>query len=492
MFTNITNGFNNANEFVENVSNRGSELQKKLITSAHLNEAEKNFTDIVNVKENITNQANQAKKNFTRAADDTGNIFNNTLSNISNNVPGLSEKINTVTGNLTEKLSSKAGEFSEKIPGLNFLSSAMKTSEKIKNIKNPLKSNIDKDCAKNAYGQLILTKDNEELIKEKVEQFINRIFDEKDPIIEKKDIINETKKLFFNQLRRSIWEDYHIKHMLVYTMISNINDFSMIGPIFQNSLENMKNDNSSSTQNINTIFTNFMNELHKYITYDENNSYDGKAPNNLPPSGSYGGKKQKKKGGAIVTPDNIQIAEKISSWYNPNSDEEIINDKILYIIKNSIKDALNEPDARVKIYKGLTTLFENQIGILFQSLDGSELKLKFFILYKLLSEDTILEKSFKTAIGNLLTYANENGKSYLNIDEIQNQLMQSLKRSLYLKEIENKYKPLPETQPIIKTNYYDYGAYGGKRRKSKSKKRISKKRTSKKRTTKKKSQNSIN
>ncbi len=364
---------------------------------------------------------------------------------------GLSEK--AVAGDLTKGLSGK-------IPGLNFLSTAKNMSKNLKNIKNPLQNFIDKDCATNAYGQLILDDYNKEHIKKTATSFVNEIFntsDEKPPIISKKDIIDETRKLFFNQLRTSIWEDYHIKHMLVYTMITNPQDFNQLGGKLSDAFTGIT---EPTDVNINTIFNKFMEKLHEYVT------------SSIATPIMVGGRRKKSiKGGdnTDIDPDKIQIAEKISSWYKPNSDKEIINDKILYIIQNAIKEALNEKEARKNIYNAITKVFEEQIKSTFTSDNGDDLLLKFYILYKLLKEDNILIQSFKGAIKHTLEKLKEQNKLELETTDIQTDLTTYIQK--YFEEF---FKKVFINQPTRKP--YN----GGKRRKSKSKKRISKKRTTKK------------
>jgi hypothetical protein len=244
-------------------------------------------------------------------------------------------------------------------------------------------------------------------------------------------------------------------------MIINPQDFNQLGIMLSNAFSKIT---EPTDVNINTIFNDFMGRLETYVT----------TPIATPIMVGGRRKKSIKGGDNTPVPDENQIAEKISSWYKPNSDKEIINDKILYIIQNAIKEALNEKEARKNIYETITKLFEEQIKSTFTSDNGDDLLLKFYILYKLLKEDTILIQSFKGAIKHTLEKLKEQNKLELETTDIQRDLTTYIQK--YFEEF---FKKVFIDQPTRKP--YN----GGKRRKSKSKKRNSKKRTSKKRITKK-------
>ncbi len=352
-----------------------------------------------------TNIANEASEKINTVSNDLSNKMN-PLINMGKTVGNISESIKDTSTNIT---GASVNSLAKKVPGASALLGAINIGSNISDATKDLKkgfdkakelvSNSDETCAKNAYGHIIHEKENN--IRETVNKFVNDIFtvnNNKNPIINREDIEKATKEIFFNQLRRSIWEDYHIKHVLVYSMFKKTDntgkviispDFTTLGPLLQNAFNGF-HDKGATEDNINAIFNKFMAELNTYVNKEA----------------IKGGKRKIKKGGTNLPIENptqqLAMEKKIEKWYSPDANNEKINSDILYIITQAIQNALNEKEARKNIYEKITEVFEDQITKMFDPNFGSDLSLKFYILYNLLLNDEILISTFKRCIRTTL------------------------------------------------------------------------------------------
>lgn len=349
-----------------------------------------------------TEIANMTKTNLQNAQNMANNATGNFDSIVRQNLPTVPTVPNL------------AGGISNVIPGdssaSDIISGARGIGKKF--------SRINEKCTTNAYGNLILNKEStHNIIKKNVENFMRQIFDKDSNIIDKSEITQFTKDLIFSQVKRSIWEDNHVKHLLVYTMITNDVYFQKLGEILENAFIGQSDAKS--------IFEKFMQNLKIYI---ENPSDTYQTPPVTPLVSSQ----TLVKGGN--SEQDAQIAEKIASWYAPDADEDIINSKILYIIKNSIKDSLNTKEARKLIYTTITKVFEEQIKNIANSSDINDVQLKCYILYKLLSDDSELVKSFTSAISQVLN----NPRKPITRDLIKQEFFEFFRQTFRLKIMEKK------------------------------------------------------
>jgi len=437
----------------------------------------KQFSNIANRASDqvnkVTDIANEASEKINTVSNDLSNKMN-PLINMGKTVENISESIKDTSTNIT---GASVNSLAEQVPDIGALSKDMSIDSTISNATADLKeginkakelvSNSDETCAKNAYGHII--HENENDITKTVNKFVNDIFTVDSKIINREDIEKATKEIFFNQLRRSIWEDYHIKHVLVYSMFKKTDntgkeiispDFTILGTQLQNAFNGF-HDKGATEDNINAVFNKFMTNLNTYVNK----------------KAIKGGKRKIKGGGTNLPIKNptqqLAMKQKIEKWYSPDANNEKINSDILYIITQAIKNALNEKEARKTIYKNITKVFEDRITKMFDPNFGSDLSLKFYILYNLLLNDEILISTFKRCIRTTLLENNkilesikrnqssppENQSDKHKIDEtfILEKFSEQIKKVLFenptrdpLKDVvntlqsENTYKPTEE------------------------------------------------
>ncbi len=470
-------------------------------------------------------QKNEEKKNLLESLldENTKKILNNGMDKLNSGMDNFTNA-NNIAGDsvksLTDTISSNnllPKNLTKQIPGAGALSKAMDLGsgisdatddiEKGINKAKELVSNIDGNCAQNAYGHII--HENENDITKTVNKFVNDIFtvdSSGNSIINREDIEKATKEIFFNQLRRSIWEDYHIKHVLVYSIFKKTDntdkvitspDFTTLGPLLENAFNGFSNKGATEN-NINAIFNKFMTNLNTYVNK----------------KAIKGGKRKIKKGGTNLPIENdtqkLAMKQKIEKWYSPDEGDEKINSDILYIITQAIQNALNEKEARKEIYKNITKVFENQITKMFDPNFGSDLSLKFYILYNLLLNDEILISTFKRCIKTTLlenikrnqssppenqasppeidsTFILEHFSQQIKIVLFENPTRDPLKDVVNTMQSENTYKPPdPEEEKNQKVYTRPPETVGGRKRRSsqKTKKNKRTKKNVKKRTIK--------